>query len=267
MWEMSIVSVPQHTCRHSGSWASSCLYFVAAWSFFSVFVLSSSYYGRNRKGMQDTVVAVGSDELVGVLQALAACGNKGANIIYLRSETLSDERNSKSIGWGFLGFSPLSLWYFEPGHETQMLLCVLWKAWNESDGALSVIWTVVFWFSDCFCLSKTSGYLIYDFASQIPKRTSFFYALPTHLTHLISHHTSHLLSPFNCRRITAKSRSIERYGHLIWGVSDFFVLFRWEVVALGSGSISLAGAPPGLKTGDRILSVCVLADLSLWFCS
>ena len=24
MWEISIVSVPQHTCRHSGSWASSC---------------------------------------------------------------------------------------------------------------------------------------------------------------------------------------------------------------------------------------------------
>ena len=24
MWEISVVSVPQHTCRHSGSWASSC---------------------------------------------------------------------------------------------------------------------------------------------------------------------------------------------------------------------------------------------------
>ena len=24
MWQISIVSVPQHTCRHSGSWASSC---------------------------------------------------------------------------------------------------------------------------------------------------------------------------------------------------------------------------------------------------
>ena len=26
MWEISVVSVPQHTCRHSGSWASSCFW-------------------------------------------------------------------------------------------------------------------------------------------------------------------------------------------------------------------------------------------------
>ena len=27
MWQISLVSVCQHTCRHSGSWASSCFYF------------------------------------------------------------------------------------------------------------------------------------------------------------------------------------------------------------------------------------------------